>query len=88
MILQCQPFASHFMHSYLLVEFLNPDNINKSYKPIIKAVIKLLRTKQVLDKLTTSDNPQPRRSLLPLPWRCSALANGDGDTNDTMEIKW
>ena len=63
--LQCQPFASKLMFNAFLGECININSISQSYEPTIQTAIWLLRTGPVLDKLTTADNPLPKRSLLP-----------------------
>ena len=65
MKLQCQPFISNFIFNALLGEFTNINSIYQSYKPSIWMAIQLLQTEPALDKLSTTDSPWHKRSLLP-----------------------
>ena len=69
-------------------KFTNINSIYQSYEPTIQMAIQLLRTEPVLDKLTTADNPQPKRSPLPsLGYALYWLTRMD-TMKDTTEIKW
>ena len=88
MKLQCQLFASNFVLNALLGEFTSIDSMYQSYKPTIWTAIKLLWTEPVLDQLSATASPQPKRSLLPflgdaLQWLTETVT-----TKDMIEIKW
>ena len=76
------------MLNALLGKFSNIDNIYQLYEPTIQIAMQLLGTEPVLDKLTTSDNPQPKRSILPFLGDVLNWLMGMATTKDTMEIKW
>ena len=91
MKLRCQPFASNFMLNALLGEFTNIKSIYQLYEPNIQTAIQLLRTEPVLDRLTTADNPWPKRSLVPffgntLQWLMDS--HYEGYTKIKWQVNW
>ena len=75
------------MLNALLGEFTNINSIYQSYETTIQTAIQLIRTEPFLDKLTTSDNPQPQRSLLPSLGDTLQWLTGTATMKDTTDIK-
>lgn len=55
--LQGQLLASHFVLNALLGEFINIDNIYKSYKSTIQSAVQLLKTESEFENLAPPQNP-------------------------------
>ena len=88
MKLQHQPFTLNFIINALLGEFTNIDSIYQSYRPTIWMAIQLLQTKPVLNKVSPTDSPCPkRRSLLSFLGDALQWLTGTATMKDTREIK-
>ena len=76
------------MLNALLGEFTSLNSIYQSYEPTMQTPIQLLRTEPFLDILTTNDNLQPKRSLLPFLRDKLQWLMGTATMKDKMEMKW
>ena len=78
----------NFVLNALLGEFTSVDSIYQSYEPTIWMAVQLSRAEWALNRLTTADNPQCKRSLLPFLGDTLQWLMGTATMNDTREIRW
>ena len=87
MKLQCQLFTSNFVLNDLLGELTNIDSIYQLYRPTMQMTIQLLQTEPVLNRLSPSDSPYPKRSLLPFLGNALQWLSETATMKDIREIK-